>query len=249
MNWRKTNNEYLVPVGIYADEAGHWVSDFDCSFAQRCRSASGYLAYTAQSVNSLINAFGGGDVGTKAFEDLVANLQIRVGHANLCPATNKFFSDSLGRHKVERSSISMSGDANSRGQRRRSKSVNTSIVEEDVLPAIAFTGLLTHGEDTAAPLEAEAIFIIGGRQFKHNKKRYLKVRIRRSERISRSETWLLNEPHAVNWANSVSLMDIAKAFLKGWKQGREMFRRWVNFWGDGWIVLRPETAGGNGDAE
>jgi hypothetical protein len=251
MRRQKGNADSLRPIGIFGDEAGHWISEFDSSYAQRCRSARGYLAYTTQSINSLIHAFGGGDSGTKAFEDLAANLQIRVGHANLCPATNKFHADSLSMHKAERVSISLSeGDPDSRNrQRRKNRTVNTSVSDEYVLPPIAFTGLETGGEYSSPPLTAEGIFIIGGRRFKHNNKRYLKVRVRQEDPVPRSEMWHLAEPHAVHWVKSVTTLDVVRAFLKSRKQGRQKFNEWINFWTDGWIELGTIGKGGTGDAE
>jgi len=242
--------DQLIPVGLFADEASNWADPFDASYAERCRSARGYPCYTTQSVNTMIAAYGGSEPGKVAFNNLAANLQLRIAHANLCPATNLFHSESLGKHLVERESTGTSTNLpNGRTTGgTQGKSVNTNWVEEWILPPISCVGLQTGGGNATPPGVVEGIVIRAGERFQINEKRYLKVRFRQNLNVPRLEIFTMTGAWAINWARYVSPLDVLKGFARGWQDGRDMFYRWANFWGNGWM-WDSKKPGGNDYAE
>lgn len=94
---RRDITEHTRPVFLWADEAQHFLTNYDASFATTCRSARVSMVYLTQNFNNIIAAMGGSEKGRAEAESLASNLNTKVFHANADTVTNEWASGLIGK--------------------------------------------------------------------------------------------------------------------------------------------------------
>jgi len=246
--------EELAPCGIWCDESQAWLTDFDSEACERGRSSRLYHVYSYQSNSSLARGFGGGEQGIGKTDDLLANLNIRIMCSQTDAKTRKASSETIGMEEVwvatEGSNL---GTGQSGGGKSGGWSVNSgqsesfTIQDKPALPEQAFMGL-KNGEDGVV----EAYLFKGGAEFKHNGKRFLRVRFL-ADHMKPGKVfplypkvplsiWFDKTPTARSWAFHIPLWKVVCDCLRSPRNTKRNWIRWIAFWGDVREILLEEES-------
>jgi hypothetical protein len=223
--------------GVWADEAQNFVTESDLRFVDTCRSTRGYLVYATQNLPGFQHELGGNEKARHIMDTLLGNLTINIGFQNKCHATGEWFQNTIGKELVWRKNF---GQTYGQGNRVANANVGFSLVEEFQCPARAFFGLQCGGERSKPRLTVEGILFMGGREFKHNGKRFLKLRIRQGKPSPNIAVFLEHHPEARNWARHVNWWEIPRAFAFDRNNYDRLFLQWGEHWVDSrtWIGRR-----------
>jgi hypothetical protein len=170
------------PAFLWADEAQNFVTSYDASFQQTCRSARVATVYLTQNLSNMHAALGGQEKGKAEAASVLGNLTLKVIHANGDPGTNEWAASLIGRSRqfLANGNTSRSGDSGwplSLGIEALSQPTTTSAGfseawEYEVQPA-AFTRLKTGGP--ANGWEVEAVLFQNGKRFQGTGKTWMPV--------------------------------------------------------------------------
>ena len=94
----RPDDDFQVPVGIWADEAACFLTDrMDFEATERGRSARIYHVFSYQSESTLENGYGGGAIGHSRMKTLLGNFVVRIMCGQIDAATRKSVEDMMGR--------------------------------------------------------------------------------------------------------------------------------------------------------
>ena len=93
---RKTAEETIRPVFLWADESQFFANSYDALFQSTARSSRACTVYLTQNLPSYFAAFGGANSRSEV-EAFIGNLQTKIFHANGDPTTNNWAADSMGK--------------------------------------------------------------------------------------------------------------------------------------------------------
>lgn len=94
------------PAFLYADEAQHFVSEYDARFAATAREHRGAMVYLTQNLPGYEQALGGAERG--ALHTMLANLNTKIFHANTDAKTVEWASALFGKQPVTSANLSTS---------------------------------------------------------------------------------------------------------------------------------------------
>jgi hypothetical protein len=226
--------------GIWVDESQTMVTLSDLSYVDTCRSTRGYLAYATQNLPGFINELGGNEKARHITDTLLANLTIHVAHNNKCPQTNKYMSDVIGKEIVRRRAWGHNAGDDGRGGINHAYNEGWTEVWEYQSPSDVFQKLQCGGMASDPPLTVEGIIYVAGRTFKHNGKRYLKMRFRQDGFRPNVAVFAEKIPEARNWSPHVPCTELGKAIFRRSDDQHALFTRWCEFW------INPQSAAKGG---
>jgi hypothetical protein len=85
------------PAFLWADEAQHFLTSYDMTFAATCRSSRVANVLLTQNISNFDAALGGTPKGKAEAASLFANLTTKIFHANGDPVTNEWASSLIGK--------------------------------------------------------------------------------------------------------------------------------------------------------
>ena len=85
------------PVFLWADEAQNFLTSYDMEFLTTCRAARVATVFLTQNYSNFVAALGGGEKSRVETDSILANLNIKILHANGDPVTNEWASGLIGR--------------------------------------------------------------------------------------------------------------------------------------------------------
>ncbi len=88
------------PVFFWADEAQFLVNSYDMHFLSTCRSFRVANVYLTQNLSNMYAALGGLHKGKAEADSILANLNLKIMHANGCPVTNEWAATSIGQERT-----------------------------------------------------------------------------------------------------------------------------------------------------
>ncbi len=216
----------LPAVGIWADECQCWLTDFDIEAAERGRSTKLYHVFAWQAWGSLVNGYGGGQVGESKAEALLANFGVRVMCRQICPKTRERDSKMIGTAEVwvPTHGTSNGGDDGQGGGGPR-ETYSVTLQPRPTLPEGAFLSLEC---DKGI---VDAFVFKGGPLFRHNGQRVLRVEFAQekldslagalTEQRPRARPWIRpTEAFTFNWRSAMAPISALKAWANVWTDGR-----------------------------
>jgi TraM recognition site of TraD and TraG len=155
-------NKFLRPVWLWADEAQHFVTDFDAQYQAVARSAGGCTVYLTQNRESYRRVLG----NTDAVDSLLGNLQAKFFCQN-SGDTNSWAANLLGERWMKITSTNAGQSRNEGGQTMTDGSHSSGVARSDqrrffVEPSI-FTTLKRGGPQY--DYQVETIVYNGGHLF------------------------------------------------------------------------------------
>ena len=159
---RKTAQETIRPVFLWADESQFFANSYDVLFQSTARSSRACTVYLTQNLPSYFAAFGGPNSRSEV-EAFIGNLQTKIFHANGDPATNNWAADSIGKTRQMRYQGSISeAVARASGPGINQSAGGSQITEYTIQPQ-EFTILGTGGSE--CDMQVDCIIFQGGRRW------------------------------------------------------------------------------------
>ncbi len=87
------------PVVFWIDECQFLVNSYDMHFLSTCRSFKVANFYASQNLSAIYSALGGLHKGKAEADSILANLNLKIMHANGCPLTNEWAAQSIGQSR------------------------------------------------------------------------------------------------------------------------------------------------------
>jgi hypothetical protein len=221
-------DEYTVPIGIWADDGGAFMTDYLVEACERGRSAKLYHVIAYQGNSTLETGYGGGESGKGKSKSLKLNCNIRIMGGQTDPETRLDNADTCGKEEVlvttegQQENQSTAGGRGSTG-----KSVSLTPHERHELPERAFLGL----KDGSDGIVEAFVFRIGP-PFKANGKRFLRVRFRRGRPRPNIYLWFERKFECRNWGTHVEFVKVFIAFFLDRQNFNLLFYRWSEHWLD-----------------
>jgi type IV secretory pathway TraG/TraD family ATPase VirD4 len=131
-------NDHTEPTFLFADEAQHFLHEYDADFLATSRSSRIITCYITQNLPNL-HANIGGLKSEQRVQSLLGNLGTKIFHANSCMETNRYASNLFGKGYMDNESSSLSLSD------KFSSSHNHSFVLEDFVRPEEFQLLMTGG--------------------------------------------------------------------------------------------------------
>jgi hypothetical protein len=157
---RKTAEETIRPVFLWADESQFFVNSYDALFQSTARSSRACTVYLTQNLPSYFAVFSGPNARSEV-EAFIGNLQTKIFHANGDPTTNNWAADSIGRTRQMQYYGGMSETV--ARQTGLNQSAGGSQVVEYLVQPQEFTMLRTGGEE--CDMQVDGIIFQGGRRW------------------------------------------------------------------------------------
>ena len=161
---RKTAQETIRPVFLWADESQFFVNSYDALFQSTARTSRACTVYLTQNLPSYFSAFGGQNARSDA-ESFLGNLQTKFFHANGDPVTNNWAADTIGKTRQVQfyGGLSDNQTRTAMGAPHQNQNAGGSLVFEYLVQPQEFTMLRTGG--TECDLQVDAFIFQGGRRW------------------------------------------------------------------------------------
>lgn len=162
MNSIKVRSDSSRPVFLWADESQYFAEKSDVLFLTTVRSKRCSVVYLTQNIPNYEMKLG----SKQAVDAILGSLNIRIFHQNNDPRTNTWATESIGKSKTMKRTVSRNETAlfsSSKNNRNISESES---YESDVAERV-FTNLSEGGRKNN--LQVEAIVHVAGHKFKNSK--------------------------------------------------------------------------------
>ena len=166
---RKEEDEFRIPIFLWADEAQHFIHEHDAESQATARSSRIATVYLSQNLPNYYANMGGAKYNYRV-ASFLGTLNTKFFHANTDIETNKYASDFIGDGFYEDIALSHAISGEMAGNINRSPRIDKAIRPE------VFNGLKTGSKKNNR--KVEAIMHVQGMQFKDEKnilRNYLRV--------------------------------------------------------------------------
>lgn len=155
------------PVFLWVDESQLFLNDYDQTFQTTARSSGTCTVFLSQNISNYYSAMGGKDPRPKV-DSLLANLSIKIFHANNDSVTNEWAANVIGKKFRQMKSVNVS---------EHESATLSEQLHYQVEPA-TFSELNTGGKHIDNPnldYKVEGIMTVTGKIWSNNKN-YIKIR-------------------------------------------------------------------------